>query len=166
MLERSIRMNKEFLNIVLYNPQIPPNTGNILRLCSNTRSKLHLIRPLGFDISDKSLKRAGLDYKVNYEIYDEFSDYTKLQDNTKKNFFITKFGDKNYSEQKFREGDSLIFGSEINGLPQSLLSKKKFTKLFIPMAKQSRSLNLSNAVAICLYEALRQNQFFNLKRFV
>lgn len=159
-------MKKEFLNIVLYSPQIPPNTGNILRLCSNTRSKLHLIKPLGFNIDDKSLKRAGLDYKVSYEIYEEFNDYIKLQDNTKKKFFITKFGDKNYSEQKFGEGDSLIFGSEINGLPQSLLLKNKFTKLFIPMAKKSRSLNLSNAVAICLYEALRQNHFFNLKKFV
>lgn len=159
-------MKKEFLNIVLYNPQIPPNTGNILRLCSNTRSKLHLIRPLGFNIDDKSLKRARLDYKVSYEIYNEFNDYIKLQDNTKKKYFITKYGDKNYSEQEFAEGDSLIFGSEINGLPQSLLSKNKYAKLFIPMAKQSRSLNLSNAVAICLYEALRQNNFFNLKRFV
>ncbi len=158
-------MDEKFLNIVLYNPQIPPNTGNIIRLCSNTSSKLHLIKPFGFDLNTKSLRRAGLDYEANYQTYENFSEFIESQDKKTKRFFVSKFGEKIYSDQRFNHGDSLIFGSETNGLPESLIESYKYPRLFIPMRQKCRSINLSNAVAICVYEALRQNHFFNLDRY-
>ncbi len=154
-----------FFNIVLYNPQIPPNTGNILRLCVNTNTRLHLIKPLGFELNNKSLRRAGLDYKINYKVYDRFRDFVESQNKKTKKFFISKYGNIKYSDQKFEKGDSLIFGSEINGIPKTMFDIYEFPKLFIPMKKKSRSINLSNAVSICVYEALRQNHFFNLEKF-
>jgi len=148
-------------NIVLFKPQIPPNTGNIIRLCSNTGSSLHLIKPLGFNIDDKALRRAGLDYHKNviineYESIDDCLNKLKIRDV----FFITKFGTEKYSDSTYKVGDTLIFGSEIDGIPQKVMNKyKSYKKLFIPMKFDNRSLNLSNAVSICLYEAWKQNNF-------
>lgn len=148
-------------NVILFNPQIPPNTGNIIRLCSNTNTKLFIIEPIGFEISDKSLKRAGLDYHKDVEIkifetLRECCDFIKFGNF----FFITKFGNKNYCDINFKKGDSLIFGSEISGIPDSVFEDFTFPKLMIPIKDISRSLNLSNSVSIVLYEALRQNKFF------
>lgn len=163
--DTDVKKKGEFFNIVLYNPQIPPNTGNILRLCSNTNTRLHLIKPLGFELNNKSLRRAGLDYKIDYEVYDQFRDFIESQKKNTKKYFISKYGNIKYSDQKFERGDSLIFGSEITGIPKKMFNKYEFPKLFIPMKKKSRSINLSNAVSICVYEALRQNHFFNLEKF-
>ena len=156
-------MQKKFLNIVLYSPQIPPNTGNIIRLCSNTNSKLFLIKPMGFNFDDKNFKRAGLDYHndVQVKVFDNLCDCCNHIG--KSNFFfITKFGKKIYSEQLYKANDTLIFGSEIDGIPKYIFEKFNFPKLFIPIKNYKRSLNLSNAVSICLYEAMRQNSFFQL----
>ena len=158
-------MQKKKLNIVLFNPQIPPNTGNIIRLCSNTNSRLFLIKPLGFEINDKYLKRACLDYHKDVEIrvFDNLSDC--IDDIGKSTFFfISKFGKKNYFEQSFNSNDTLIFGSEIDGIPDRIFRKFGFPKLFIPIKDFKRSLNLSNAVSICLYEVMRQNNFSQLSK--
>lgn len=158
-------MQKKNLNIILFNPQIPPNTGNIIRLCSNTNSRLFLIKPLGFEINDKYLKRAGLDYHkdVVIRVFENLSDcidYIGKSDF----FFISKFGKKNYFEQSFNSNDTLIFGSEIDGIPDRIFRKFDFPKLFIPIKDFKRSLNLSNAVSICLYEVMRQNNFSQLSK--
>lgn len=154
-------MNEKVFNIILYNPQIPPNTGNIIRLCSNTGSNLHLIRPLGFELNDKSLKRASLDYNINIPIkqYDNLDECLKYIGNTNL-YFITKYGKKKYSDVKYHHGDSFMFGSENNGIPNYILDKyKDQDKLYIPMKENSRSLNLSNAVSVCVYEAWKQLNF-------
>ena len=150
-------------NIILHNPQIPPNTGNIVRLCANTGAYLHLIRPLGFDINEKSYRRAGLDYH-NENILTIHKNYNeclkKLQ--SKNIYAITKFGKKSYTDIKFQLGDSILFGSETKGLPSSITNQfPEKKKLFIPMIRNSRSLNLSNAVSLVLYEAWRQEKFIN-----
>ena len=148
-------------NIILYNPQIPPNTGNIVRLCSNTGCKLHLIKPLGFNLDIKSFKRAGLDYHSLSEIFE----YDNLDDclsslNSINNFVITKFGIKNYAEVNYLKNDTLIFGSETKGLPKKILDKfPQERKLFIPMIQNSRSLNLSNAVSIVVYNAWKSIKY-------
>ena len=148
-------------HIILFNPEIPPNTGNIMRLCSNTGSNLHLIKPLGFDLNSKNLKRAALDYSEisNLKVYDSLEDC--LSENKFNNVFaITKFGKENLFSLKFKIGDAFLFGNETSGLPSEILNY--FTtknKLRIPMKKQNRSLNLSNAASIVLYEAWRQNNF-------
>ena len=154
-------MNKKKFNVILYNPQIPPNTGNIIRLCSNTDSNLHLIKPFGFELNNKTLKRAGLDYYNNVSIFQHNNLDDCLQKIKNKNtYLITKFGKTQYTDAKFRRGDNLIFGSEINGIPKKIHERfNENHKLFIPMAKNSRCLNLSNAVSICLYEAWRQVNF-------
>ena len=152
-------------NIVLFQPKIPPNTGNIIRLCKNTGSKLHLIKPLGFDISEKSVKRAGMDYFEfkNISIYENFEEFIIKRDD-KKIFLITKFGKISYEKVKYNFGDYLIFGSEDNGLPNQIYNRlNNSPKIFIPMMPKNRSLNLSNAVSICIYEAWRQNKFNILK---
>ncbi|MAW32908.1 MAG: tRNA (uridine(34)/cytosine(34)/5-carboxymethylaminomethyluridine(34)-2'-O)-methyltransferase TrmL [Proteobacteria bacterium] len=149
------------LNIVLYQPQIPPNTGNVIRLCANSGSVLHLIRPLGFRLTNKSFKRAGLDYHdlMTLKVHDNLTNCL-LSIGDCRSFTITKFGQKPYNAPKYRSGDVLIFGSEIDGLPSDVLqSVGKDKTLYIPMKKGSRSLNLSNAVAIVLYEAWRQIGF-------
>ena len=149
------------LHIVLHNPKIPPNTGNIIRLMANTGFQLHLIEPLGFDFEEKALRRAGLDYHdiakvVRYKDYWEFLEKLK----PKRIFAITTKGCTPYSEMSFQEGDVLLFGSETEGLPdkvmQSIDAKKR---LRIPMKENNRSLNLSNSVAIVIYEAWRQLKF-------
>ena len=149
------------MNIVLFEPEIPPNTGNIMRLAANTGCRLHLIEPLGFELEEKQLRRAGLDYRE----WAETSSYRSLEDFIKKNEFnnlyaFTTKARKTYSDAAFSPGDALMFGPESRGLPTEILdSLDGDHKLRIPMASASRSLNLSNAVAIVVYEAWRQQGF-------
>ena len=152
---------KNTFQVVLFNPQIPPNTGNILRLCANTNSKLHIIKPIGFNLDEKSLRRAGLDYykSVDLEVYGCLEDF--LKKNTFKSLYlITKFGNKRYDKVTYKRNDFLMFGSEINGLSKEVYEKlKKSSKVYIPMTTGNRSINLANAVSICLYEAWKQINF-------
>ena len=151
-------------HIILYNPEIPPNTGNIMRLAANTGTQLHLIRPLGFNLSNNSLKRAGLDYKkdADFFLHDSF-DLCLNSIKFNEIYAFTKFAKKTFTKIKFKRNDCLLFGSETSGLPDNILDKIKVTnKLRIPMIMNSRSLNLSNSVAIAIYEGLRQNKFENL----
>ena len=148
------------INIVLYNPQIPPNTGNIMRLCSNTGFTLHIIEPVGFLLDNKSLKRAKLDYFSNinpiiHKNYEIFIDAV----NERKIYAVTKFGTTTYSEIKYDKDIFLLFGSETTGLPKIILSKLKNRLIKIPMINDSHSLNLSNSVAIVAYEVWRQLKF-------
>ena len=148
-------------NVVLFEPEIPPNTGNIIRLCANTGAKLHLIHPLGFEMNAKELRRAGLDY-IDWSIvyhYNNFEDYID-KNGFKSLYAVSTKGKRNYSDCNFSENDSFVFGPETRGLPQDILSKfKKENILKIPMLKDSRSLNLSNATSIIIYEAWRQINF-------
>ena len=148
------------INIVLYNPQIPPNTGNIMRLCSNTGFSLHIVQPTGFPLDDKSLKRAKLDYfsDINPTIHKNFKSLIDSIDE-KKIYAVTKFGKRIYSEIKFDDDIFLLFGSETNGLPKVILNKLKNRSIKIPMINDSRSLNLSNSVAVVAYEVWRQLKF-------
>ena len=151
-------------HIILYNPEIPPNTGNIMRLAANTGTQLHLIRPLGFNLSNNSLKRAGLDYKkdADFFLHDSF-DLCLNSIKFNEIYALTKFAKKTFTKIKFKRNDCFLFGSETSGLPNNVLDKIKVTnKLRIPMIVNSRSLNLSNSVAITVYEGLRQNKFENL----
>ena len=151
-------------HIILYNPEIPPNTGNIIRLAANTGTQLHLIRPLGFNLSNNSLKRAGLDYKKNADffLHDSF-DLCLNSIKFNEIYAFTKFAKKTFTKIKFKRNDCFLFGSETSGLPDNILDKIKVTnRLRIPMIMNSRSLNLSNSVAITVYEGLRQNKFENL----
>ena len=151
-------------HIILYNPEIPPNTGNIMRLAANTGTQLHLIRPLGFNLSNNSLKRAGLDYKKNADffLHDSF-DLCLNSIKFNEIYAFTKFAKKTFTKIKFKRNDCFLFGSETSGLPDNILDEIKVTnKLRIPMIMNSRSLNLSNSVAITVYEGLRQNKFENL----
>lgn len=148
-------------NIVLFEPEIPPNTGNIIRLCANTGANLHLIHPLGFDMDEKSLRRAGLDY-IDQSIihhYDNYQDYIEQQ-GTVLLYAISTKGTQTYSDCDFNKGDSFIFGPETRGLPKNILDEFDTDKILrIPMLENSRSLNLSNSASIIVYEALRQNNF-------
>ncbi len=148
-------------SVVLVNPEIPPNTGNIVRLCANTNTKIHIIKPIGFELNQKSFKRAGMDYlkKVKISVYENITQFLK-QNSFNRFFLVSKYGDKNYSKINYVSGDCFIFGSESKGLPDSVTNKfQSSTKIFIPMALGSRSINLANAVSIVIYEALRQRQF-------
>lgn len=154
------------LNIVLYEPEIPQNTGNIIRLCANGGFNLHIIEPMGFVWDDKKLKRSGLDYHefVSVKKYIDFMDFlTKAK--PKNIFAITTKGKKHHSQAEFKQGDYLMMGPESRGLPFHILddiclqNSVKLEKLRIPMTKNSRSLNLSNATAIIVYEAWRQLEF-------
>lgn len=151
-------------NIVLVEPEIPQNTGNIVRTCSATGCRLHLIRPLGFEVTDKHLKRAGLDYWSEVEInyYDSFDELKEKFPHGVFYYFTTK-GLKRHSDIKFKEGDFLVFGKETRGLPEELLKDNKEFCLRIPMIGETRSLNLSNSVAIAVYEGLRQNEYNGFK---
>ena len=153
-------------NIVLVEPEIPQNTGNIVRTCAATGCKLHLVRPLGFEVDDKHLKRAGLDYWSDCEIfyYDSFDEVVAKSSGGKFYFFTTK-GLNVYSDAEITVGDYLVFGKESKGLDEELLKAHRGECLRIPMIADTRSLNLSNSVAIAVYEGLRQNHFenFNLK---
>ena len=151
-------------NIVLVEPEIPANTGNISRTCAVTGAALHLVKPLGFDISDKHLKRAGIDYWQ----YLDIKVYENLDEFFEKNcggrfFFCTTKAKKSYAEVEYRDGDFLIFGKETKGLPEELLSENMDSCIRIPMLPTLRSLNLSNSVAIIIYEALRQGGFENMQ---
>ena len=151
-------------NIILFNPEIPLNTGNIIRLSANTGINLHLIKPLGFKIDDITLKRAGLDYQkdANFFIHDDFDSCIKSI-KFKNIYALTKFAKKSYCEIKFTKHDCFLFGSETSGLPDNIIRQiKDANQLRIPMVAKSRSLNLSNSVAITVYEALRQNAFTGL----
>ncbi len=152
------------MHIVLVEPEIPGNTGNIARLCAATNSELHLVRPLGFSIEDRYLKRAGLDYwhlvKVHY--HDCFAEVVKLYAGHNFYFNTTK-ADRHYTEVNYTSTDLLVFGKETAGLPEMLLKENWDKCVRIPMLGDARSLNLSNAVAVVLYEALRQQDFSNLK---
>lgn len=149
------------LNVVLFEPEIPPNTGNIIRLCANTGFFLHLIEPLGFSLDDKRLKRAGLDYRerqlVNlYPRWDSFVERVKVN----RLFAITTRGTTRYTDVHFQSNDALVFGSEIAGLPETFLARlPPERRLRIPMQADNRSLNLSNSAAILVYESWRQLGF-------
>jgi tRNA (cytidine/uridine-2'-O-)-methyltransferase len=146
-------------NVVLIEPEIPPNTGNIGRLCLATRSTLHLVKPLGFSTDDRELKRAGLDYwkEVDVGTWDSFGELQRTQGASARYFFLTTKSGRAYYDVKFREGDFLIFGRETKGLPEDLLAQNFDSCLTIPM-HGTRSLNLATAVAIVLFEAVRQQQ--------
>lgn len=150
------------LNIVLHEPEIPQNTGNIARTCAATGAHLHIIKPMGFEITDKHLKRAGLDYwnMLSITYYENSEDF--FLKNIGSYYFCTTKAPHSYSEAHFKDGDYLIFGKETKGLPESLLSENIDRCIRIPMVKGARSLNLSNSVAIIVYEALRQTNYFNL----
>ena len=147
------------LNIVLVEPQIPQNTGNISRTCAVTGARLHLVRPLGFEVTDKNLKRAGLDYwnKLDITYYDGLEDF--FSKNSGNFFYFTTKGKNTYSSVSFPDNCYLVFGREDAGLPEELLVKNPESCLRIPMRPRLRSLNLSNSVAIAVYEALRQWDF-------
>ena len=149
------------LNIVLVEPEIPQNTGNISRTCAATNSSLYLVRPLGFEITDKHLKRAGLDYWQYLDLHylDSIGELFEKHFKGDNFYFMSTKGNKLYSEATFKDGDFLIFGKESHGLPEPLLEKYYEYTLRIPMWGNLRSLNLSNSVAVTLYEALRQNGF-------
>jgi len=151
------------LHIVLVEPEIPQNCGNIARTCAATGCSLHLIRPLGFDISDKAVKRAGLDYWHLVQVYD----YENLEAFFQKNdvrrmWCLSTKAPRNYAEADFRDGDYLFFGKETKGLPEDFLNLHHDSCIRIPMRSEARSLNLSNAVAITVFEALRQLDFPSL----
>lgn len=155
------------LDVILYQPQIPPNTGNIIRLCANAGARLTLIGPLGFDLDIKSLRRAGLDYHdlASCRQFDDWGHFM-AEAPPKRLFAITKFGTTCYSDAPFQPGDALLFGSETAGLPAEIRDTlPEDRRLFLPMRPDNRSLNLSNAVAITLYEAWRQLDFDGHKLF-
>jgi len=147
------------INIVLYQPEIPPNTGNIARTCALTGIKLHLIKPLGFHIDDKSVKRAGLDYwhLLNLEVHESLDDFL-LKYGNEEIYLSTTKANQYYTDVKYSENCFIIFGKETAGLPDNLHEKYKSNEIKIPMRthKDVRSLNLSNSVAIIAYEAIRQ----------
>lgn len=153
------------LNIVLVEPQIPQNTGNISRTCAVTGAKLHLVKPLGFEVSDKQLKRAGLDYwdKLDITYYDSLNDFF-LKNPDGKFFYFTTKGKNVHSNVNYPDNAYLVFGREDAGLPEELLHKNPDTCIRIPMRNDLRSLNLSNSVAISVYEVLRQWDYPNLAR--
>lgn len=150
------------MHIVLVEPEIPPNTGNIARLCAATRSTLHLIEPLGFALGDTQLRRAGMDYwrQVEWHRWKNWSEFSARLDRNDCLWFIESGGAKSYVEARFGADDYLVFGRETAGLPRALLEEFRHAWLRIPMLnRDARSLNLSNCVALVLYEALRQQGF-------
>ncbi|MEM6582839.1 MAG: tRNA (uridine(34)/cytosine(34)/5-carboxymethylaminomethyluridine(34)-2'-O)-methyltransferase TrmL [Pseudomonadota bacterium] len=152
------------LRVVLYQPEIPPNTGNIMRLCANTGCSLHLIKPLGFELEDKRMRRAGLDYRefADVQQYDDLPSFMALNNNPRL-FAASTRGTRLYSEISYRINDAIVFGPETRGLPAEILDELGTEYcLRIPMQPNSRSLNLSNAAAVVAYEALRQLRYPNL----
>ena len=145
------------INVVLVEPEIPQNTGNIIRTCANTGAILHLIRPLGFSLEDKYLKRCGLDYISEIRYYDSFEELQEKYPDAKY-FYSTTKANKAHSDMEFEDGCFLVFGKETKGLPKPLIEANMETCMRIPMLKleKARSLNLSNSVAIVVYEAMRQ----------
>ncbi len=154
------------LNIVLVAPEIPQNTGNIARTCAATGSVLHLIKPLGFDISDAAVKRAGLDYwhLVDVRVYENLEDFFARNEVRQMRLFSTK-APRAYTEADYSDGCFLFFGRETKGLPEDFLETHFESCVRIPMREEARSLNLSNSVAVGVFEALRQLDFPHLKEF-
>ena len=157
---RSHAYRRNMVSICLYEPEIPANTGNIIRLCANTGSRLHLIHPLGFSLEEKSVKRSGLDYHSLTEI-DHFDDWKSyLQSHSRRMLALSTKGTTLYTDIKYDLNDILVFGPETRGLPENLRNGPDFFRLIkIPMQPNNRSINLSNSVAIVLYEAWRQLYF-------
>ena len=151
-------------HIVMVEPEIPANTGNVARTCSVTGSALHLSRPLGFSVDDKHLKRAGLDYWHTLDIsyFDSLEELQALYPDARF-FYASTHAQNRYTDTAFRDGDFLVFGKETAGLGERILSAHEDEAIRIPMGDGQRSLNLSNAVAIVVYEALRQNNFFGMR---
>lgn len=150
-------------HIVLVEPEIPQNTGNISRTCAVTGSALHLVRPLGFSVEDRQLKRAGLDYWHSLTLfYHDSIEELWAQYPQGRFFYTSTHAERRYSDVAYRDGDFLVFGKETAGLGPKILETHADSAIRIPMGKEQRSLNLSNAAAIVLYEALRQNSFFDL----
>ena len=152
------------MNIVLLEPEIPYNTGNIGRTCVTTNTSLHVIKPLGFDLDEKSVKRAGLDYwdLLDIHVYENFEDFVAKNNNPKIYMGTTK-SKQTYAEVSYEPDAFIMFGKESAGIPEEILLDYKETCIRIPMAANTRSLNLSNAAAIVLYEAIRQNDFMDLE---
>ena len=158
----NVEMNHSKINfhIVLYQPEIPANTGNIGRLCVGTNSMLHIIKPMRFLLTDKLVKRAGLDYwdKLSLKIHDSLDDFlTEFHDSNI--YFCTTKTESNYTDRNYAKGDVFIFGPESRGIPEDILEKYNKQNITIPMSSQIRSINLSNSVAIVIYEAWRQIGF-------
>ncbi|MDR1939872.1 MAG: tRNA (cytidine(34)-2'-O)-methyltransferase [Clostridiales bacterium] len=151
------------INIVLFQPEIPQNTGNIVRTAASTGCRLHLIKPLGFELSDRQLKRAGLDYwnTVDIRVYESYGEF--CEKNPGRYFFASTKARLSYDKPGYADGDYIIFGPETRGLPEALIFGNPDTAVRIPMTPDNRSLNLSNSVAIIVYEALRQNGFRGLE---
>ena len=153
------------INIVLYEPEIPTNTGNIMRTCVGTNAKLHLIKPLGFSLDEKSVKRSGANYidKLNYEVYENYEDF--LSKNTGEFYYFTRYGKKPHTSFDYSDNTKniyLVFGKESAGIPKELLKDNLDRCMRIPMTEDLRSLNLSNCVAIVTYEVLRQQNYNDL----
>ena len=149
------------LNVILFEPEIPNNTGSIIRLCANIKATLHLIKPYGFEITNKRLRRAGLDYKdlmcmLEYENFDDYLD----KNNPSRIFVVSSKVKTNYTEVNYQKGDSFLFGRETSGLPDDI--RNQFEGITLPMQEGSRSLNLANCVSIVAYEAWRQLNFCKL----
>ena len=145
-------------HIILFEPEIPPNTGNIIRLSANTGFEVHLIEPLGFKVDDKSLKRAGMDYlkKTDFQVWISLAECLNTLD-PQNIYTVSTKGKSIYSDLTYSQGDAFIFGPESRGLPQII--REKYTSIYMPMRSEGRSLNLANAVAVVTYEAWRQLEF-------
>ena len=151
------------MNIVLHEPEIPGNTGNIGRTCVATNTALHLIKPLGFEITDKTVKRAGMDWQhLELYVYEDFNDFISKNPNARIYMATTK-ARKAYTEVEYKEDDFIMFGRESAGIPEEILVKYEETSIRIPMVGETRSLNLSSSAAIVLYEALRQLDFEGMR---
>lgn len=153
------------INVVLYSPEIPQNTGNIMRTCAATDTKLHLIKPLGFSLDEKQIKRSGANYinECDYTIYENWEEFQEK--NTGEYYFLTRYGKKTHTEFDYSSKEKniyLIFGKESTGIPKEILKKHLDTCLRIPMTNKVRALNLSNCAAIMVYEVLRQQNYNNL----
>ena len=154
-------------NIVLYEPEIPQNTGNIIRTCVATNTKLHLIKPLGFQVDDASLKRSGVNYidKLNWEVYENWEDFKEKNKGTY--YYFTRYGHKPHTSFDYNKKDEelyFIFGKESTGIPKEILKEELDHCMRIPMTDNVRALNVSNSVAIVIYEALRQQDYNDLLR--
>lgn len=156
--ERERKVKK--INIVLYSPEIPQNTGNISRTCAVTDTALHIIKPIGFEISDRTLKRAGLDYwdKLDVTYYESYEEFLEIHKG-RQMYFFTARASRHYTDVTYPEGVFLVFGKESVGLPQEVVEENRDRCLRIPMRENVRCLNLSNSVAVAVYEVLRQNGF-------
>jgi len=156
------------IHVILYQPEKPLNTGNIMRTCMASNTMLHIIGPLTYKIDDKGLKRAGMDYlkEVNFKYYDTYESFVK-ENNNPRVFYITRYGEKVHSDINFQEDENcyIMFGKESTGIPKKILKDHLEDCYRIPMVEDARSLNLSNCVAIMVYEALRQKDYPNLSKY-